>query len=98
MRLLRSLSTAAVAAALAGCGGTSLAPLDARALLNQQRAAAAILSHLEGLEGGTVPLAGDAGSVNVGAVRSLAESVYCGAGGTLRRAGKAPLDGGVPCP
>jgi hypothetical protein len=72
-------------ALLAGCGGgTSLAPVDARAEQNQQRAALAQLAHLEGAD--------------AGAVKSLAESIYCSAGGTLRRAGEPTVDASVPCP
>jgi hypothetical protein len=69
-----------------GCGGasTSLAPIDVRAQQNQQRAALAILAHTAGTD--------------AGAIESLAESVYCGAGGTLRRAGQSTIDAGVPCP
>ena len=75
--------TLVVVAVLCGCAdSTSLTPLDVRAELNQQRAALAIIAR-----------AGDAG-----AIESLAESVYCGAGGTLRRAGEPSLDAGVPCP
>jgi hypothetical protein len=70
---------------LIGCGsGTSLAPVDVRAQQNQQRAALAILARAAGTD--------------AGAIESLAESIYCGAGGTLRRAGQSPLDAGVPCP
>lgn len=35
---------------------------------------------------------------DAGAVVSLAEAIYCSAGGTLRRAGKPSDDGGIPCP
>jgi hypothetical protein len=67
-----------------GCGGasTSLAPIDVRAQQNQQRAALAILAHV----------------ADAGAIESLAESIYCGAGGTLRRASQPTVDAGVPCP
>jgi hypothetical protein len=63
---------------------TSLAPLDVRAQQNQQRAALAILAHLKGTD--------------AGAIESLAESIYCGAGGILRRAGDSAIDAGIPCP
>lgn len=80
MRPPRAIAIALVA----GCGGTSLTPLDERAIRNQQFAAAAIEAHARAL---------DAGNIEI-----LAEGVYCGAGGVLRRAGKLTADASVPCP
>lgn len=75
---------AIAAALLCACGGTSLSALDERAIRNQQFAAAAIEVHARAL---------DAGNIEI-----LAEGVYCGAGGVLRRAGKPTADASVPCP
>lgn len=80
--------------ALAGCGGgTSLEPVSARAELNQQRAAEAIIAHLQGLDAG-----GCVTPKDLGAVESLAEAVYCSAGGNLQRASQPHEDAGVSCP
>jgi hypothetical protein len=89
MRLTRFGAVAVLAATVLvfadGCStSTSLAPIDVRAQQNQQRAALAILARTAGTD--------------AGAIESLAESVYCGAGGTLRRAGQSTIDAGVPCP
>lgn len=79
---------------LAGCGGgTSLAPIDVRAQTNQQKAAEAQIAHLDGVADGGCLTAQD-----LGAIESLAEAVYCGAGGTLKRAGQASEEAGISCP
>ena len=67
--------------AVAACASTRLEAVDARAVLDQQYAAQAILTRVDG-----------------GPVASLAEAIYCSAGGTLHRAGLPSADGGVPCP
>ena len=75
--------------ALAGCGGgTSLEPVSARAELNQQRAALAIIARVDGQ-------CSDAGA---GALQSLAEAIYCSAGGNLGRAKLPSEDAGISCP
>lgn len=67
------------------CGSTNtfLAPVDARAVRNQQRAVEFLLLDLP-------PDAGQA--------RQWAETIYCGAGGTLQRAGLPREDAGIACP
>jgi hypothetical protein len=80
---------------LMACGGsTSLAPIDLRAQTNQQKAAEAQISHLQGVPDGGCLSAGD-----LGAIESLAEAIYCGAGGTIQRAGLTSTeDAGITCP
>jgi hypothetical protein len=71
---------------LAGCGGTHLEAIDVRAETNQQAAAAAIETRAQ------------TQCQDPGGIQSLAESIWCSAGGTLQRAGQPAVEGGVPCP
>ena len=72
---------------LLSCGGsTTLEPVSARAERNQQLAAEAIIARVQSQ-------CGDAG-----AIESLAETIYCSAGGNLKRAGQPTEDAGIPCP
>ena len=72
-------------AAITACG-THLPAVSARAELNQQRAAEAITARAE------------VTCSDPGPIKSLAEVVYCSAGGNLRRAGLPSEDAGIPCP
>ena len=77
-RFAISLSLAFILA----CGGTSLSALDARAVLNQQRACEAIANR----------------AIDNGAIQSLAEACQCGAVGILKRAGKTFDEPAISCP